>query len=82
MAGTAQADRAGRDASGGALGSHHTIRDRPIRDYPVRGAVGRRGGKPDRHWRRGRDRARRHGLRAVRQWRPDPDGGPVVRGSS
>ena len=31
MAGTAQGDRAARDASGGPSGSHHTRRDRPVR---------------------------------------------------
>ena len=40
-------------------------RDRPIRRYPVRGAVARGGAAPDRCARRGRDRARRHCIRAA-----------------
>ena len=75
MAGTAQRDRAGRDASGGPSGSRHNRRDRPVRRDPVRGAVARGGGEPGQRARRGRDRARRRGLRALRQWRPDRDGG-------
>ena len=43
---------------------------------------GWRGRDPSRPTRRGRDRSRRHDLRAVRQWRSDPDGKPVVVGSS
>ena len=74
MAGTAQGDRAGRDASGGPSGSRHNRRDRPVRRNPVRGAVARRGGEPDQRARRRRDRARRHGLRALLEWRPDRDG--------
>ena len=64
MAGTAQGDRAGRDASGGPSGSRHSRRDRPVRRHPGCGAIGRRGGEPDQRARRGRDRARRRGLRA------------------
>ena len=75
MAGTAQGDRAGRDAGGGPSGSRHTRRDRPVRRHPVRGAVARCGGDPDQRARRGRDRARGHGLRAHRKWRSDRDGG-------
>ena len=41
-----------------------TIRDRPVRRNPGRGAVVRGGGEPDRRARRRRDRARRHGVRA------------------
>ena len=48
MAGAAQGDRAGRDASGGPSGSRHSRRDRPVRRHPVRGAVAWSGGKPGR----------------------------------
>ena len=74
MAGTAQADRAGRDARGGHSGSRHNRRDRPVRRNPGRGAVGRGGGKPGQRARRRRDRARDHGLRALLEWRSDRDG--------
>ena len=46
MAGTAQTNRAGRDASGCPSGSRHHSGDWPIRRYPVGGAVGRRGREP------------------------------------
>ena len=46
MAGTAQGDRAARDASGGPSGSRHNRRGRPVRRHPGRGAVARSGGKP------------------------------------
>ena len=39
MAGAAQRDRAGRDASCGSAGSRHTVRHRPVRRDPGRGAV-------------------------------------------
>src|SRR5206468_9730365 len=71
MAGTAQGDRAGRDASGGPLGSRYNRRDRPVRRHPVRGAVARGGGHPGQSARRDRDRARHRGLRAHREWRSD-----------
>ena len=74
MAGAAQADRARRDASGGPSGSGHRLRDRPVRRHPGRGAVVRGGVEPGRRARRRRDRARRHGLRALPEWRPDRDG--------
>ena len=74
MAGTAQGDRAARDASGGHSGSRHNRRDRPVRRNPVGGAVVRGGGEPGQRARRRRDRARRHGLRALPEWRPDRDG--------
>ena len=64
MAGAAQGDRAGRDASGGPSGSRRSRRDRPVRRHPGRGAVVRGGVEPDRRARRRRDRARRRGLRA------------------
>ena len=74
MAGAAQADRAGRDASGGPSRSRHRRRDRPVRRHPGRGAVARGGGEPDQRARRRRDRARRRGVRALLEWRPDRDG--------
>ena len=40
MAGTAQADRTGRDAGGGASGSGHRRRDRPVRRHPVVAPLG------------------------------------------
>ena len=43
MAGTAQGNRARRDASGGPAGSRHSRRDRPVCHNPVRGAVVRSG---------------------------------------
>ena len=72
MAGTAQADRAGRDASGGPSGSRHSNRARPIRRDPVGGAVARGGVAPGRHARRRRDRASHHGVCA------GPNGGLIV----
>ena len=77
MAGAAQADRAGRDASGGPSGSRHNRRDRPVRRDPVRGAVAWGGGEPDQHARRRRDRARRRGAS-----RGTPNGGLIVTGSA
>ena len=67
MAGAAQGDRAGRDASGGPSGCRHSLRDRPVRRHPGRGAVARGGGEPGQRARRRRDRARRRGLRALRR---------------
>ena len=52
----------------------HSRRDRPVRRHPGRGAVARRGSEPGRRARRRRDRARRRGLRALSEWRPDRDG--------
>ena len=49
MAGTAQADRAGRDARGRASGCRHIRRDRSVRRHPVRGAVSWRRTDPDQH---------------------------------
>ena len=63
-----------RDAGGGPSGSGHRLRDRPVRRHPGRGAVVRGGGEPGRRARRRRDRARRRGIRALREWRPDRDG--------
>ena len=45
MAGTAQRDRAGREASSSPSGSHGNHRNRPIRRHSVRGAVVRRAAK-------------------------------------
>ena len=74
MVGTAQADCAERDAGGSSSGSRHS-----------RGGLGQFGaiqsvapslgvevsaGQRARRW---RDRARRHGLRAHSEWRPDRD---------
>ena len=53
------------DAGGGPAGSRHNLRDRPIRRHPVRGDVGRSGGESGQRARCRRDRARRHGLRAL-----------------
>ena len=47
---------------------------RPVRRNPGRGAVARGGGEPGRRARRRRDRARRRGIRAHAEWRPDRDG--------
>ena len=76
MAGTAQADRAGRDARGGPSGPRHRRRDRPVRRHPGRGAVARGGGEPGQRARRRRDRARHRGLRAL------PNGGLIVTASA
>ena len=51
----------------------HTLRHRPVRRHPVRGAVARGGGQPGQRARRRRDRARRRGLRAHAERRPDRD---------
>ena len=75
MAGAAQADRAGRDASGGPSGYHRRLRNQPVCRHPGRGAVAQGGGEPGQHARRRRDRARRRGLRALSEWRSDRDGG-------
>ena len=82
MAGTAQRDRAERDASGGPSGSRHTLRPRPVRRHPGGGAVAQGGGEPGQRARRRRDRARRRGLRARSEWRADRDGEPVGAASS
>ena len=74
MAGAAQADRAERDARGGPSRSRQPYRDRPVRRHPGRGAVVRGGGQPGQRARRRRDRARRRGFRALREWRSDRDG--------
>ncbi len=43
MAGTAQGDRAGRDASGGPSRFYRPVRGRPVRGDPIGGSGGRRG---------------------------------------
>ena len=53
---------------------HNSCRDRPVRRHPGRGAVARGGGEPGQRARRRRDRARRRGIRARPEWRPDRDG--------
>ena len=50
--------------------------DRPVRRHPGGGAVLGSGVEADRRARRRRDRARHHGIRALRQWRPDRDREP------
>ena len=64
-----------RDASGGPSGCHPRLRNQPVCRHPGRGAVAQGGGQPGQHARRRRDRARRRGLRARSEWRPDRDGG-------
>ena len=51
------------------------LRNQPVCRHPGRGAVAQGGGQPGQHARRRRDRARRRGLRARVEWRPDRDGG-------
>ena len=74
IAGTAQADRAGRDASGGPSGPHPRLRNQPVCRHPGRGAVAQDRGKPDQDAQRRRDRACHRGFRAHSEWRPDHDG--------
>ena len=81
MAGAAQRDRTERDACGGPSGSRHHCRDRPVRRHSVRSAVARDRREPGQRARRPRDRARRRGICARPEWRPDRDreragGGP------
>src|SRR5215212_8761431 len=63
-----------RDAGGGPSGFGHRLRDRTVRHRSGRGAVVGSGVEPGRRARCRRNRARRHGIRALRQWRPDRDG--------
>jgi len=74
MAGTAQRGRTGCDASGSHSGFRHNGRDRPVGLNPVDGAVAQRRGNSGKHARCGRDRARRHSIRARGEWRSDLDG--------
>jgi putative ABC transport system substrate-binding protein len=59
-----------------------TRRDRPVCDNSVCGHVGRRRCKTGQGARRGRDRARNHGLCTRPKWRVDRDGERVVYGPS
>ena len=56
------------------LGSCHNRRDRPVRRHPVCGAVARGGGSCRSTCAMRRDRARRCGIRARREWWHDRDG--------
>ena len=76
MAGTAQRDRAGRNASGSPSGSHRNHRDRPIRRHPVRGTVGRRGREPAQPARAGEIE------RAVTAFARSNNGGLIVAASA
>ena len=69
-----KADRARRDAGGGPSRSGRRLRDRAVRRCPGRGAVVGGGIEPDRRARCRRNRARRHGICARSEWRPDRDG--------
>ena len=57
-AGAAQADRTGRDASGGPSGCHPRLRHQRVCRHPSRGAIVRGGGAPGQHARRSRGRSR------------------------
>ena len=82
MAGAAQRDRAERDASGGPSGCRRSLRDRPVRRHPGRGAVARGGGEPGQHARRAaRSSAPSRPSRAAER-RPDRDGERVGERSS
>ena len=74
MAGAAQRDRAGPDARGRPSGPHLNRWDRPVRRDPIRGPVVRSGVAADQRARGRRDRARRRGIRALRERRPDRAG--------
>src|SRR6516165_1150679 len=80
MAGTAQRDRASRDAGRGGSRSYH--RARPVERDPGRGAVVRRGVERGRRARRRRDRAHRRRIRARLKCRPDRDGEHIRDDSS
>jgi hypothetical protein len=82
MAGTAQRDRATRDAGGGPSGSCRRIGDRAVRRCPGRGPVGGDRVETGRRARCRRDRARRHGIRGEVKWRPDRDGNRISIRSS
>src|SRR5215211_2444176 len=82
MAGAAQADCASHNASGGPSRSCHPPRGWPIRHNPGRGSVVRGGAEPGHNARRGRDRAQRHGFRALLEWRADRNVERVGGGSS
>ena len=73
MAGAAQADRAERDARGGASESRLRLGPRPVRRRPGRSPVAQGRREPGRRARRRRDRARCRGLCWRSEWRPDRD---------
>ena len=77
MAGTAQADRAARDASGGPAGSGHRLRDRAVRRRPGRGAVVGGGVEPGR-----RARCAPKSSAPSRHSRAPPNGGLIVTASA
>ena len=79
MAGAAQADRAGRDASGGPSGSRHTPPG-SASSGAIQAVAPSFGVEvsPVERARRRRDRARRRGLRARLEWRPDRDGSALT----
>src|ERR1700686_816303 len=82
MAGTAQGDRARREAGRGASGYRRSRRDRPIRSDPIGGGVARPGGEPDQLGRCRRDRALRWRLRALAEWQSGRDNERIVGGPS
>ena len=67
MAGTAQTDRAKRDASGGPSECRHSLRPWPVRRRPGHGAVAQRGGEPGQRARRQRDQRVNYFIRAKRR---------------
>ena len=68
----AETDLAPHDARGSHSGSRHSLREWAVRGHPGgRAAAGRRS-EPGRRARRWRDRARRHGIRTLPEWRLDP----------
>jgi hypothetical protein len=69
-------------ARGGASRSRYPRRPRAVRRVAKRGPVPRGGIAPDRRERCRRDRARRHGVRAVRPWGPGRHIGCVCLPSS
>src|SRR5262245_12874438 len=73
MAGTAQRDRAARDARGGPPRSRHILRARPVRRYSGCSAVARTEREPRRRARCGCNRARRRCRRASAKRRSDRD---------
>ena len=75
MAGAAQADRAGRDASGGPSGSRQSAGIGQFGRNPGRGAVARGGGEPGQRARRGEIE------RAVAAFARAPNGGLIVTAS-
>src|SRR5262249_22734661 len=70
------------EACGSPSGPGHSLRGRPVRCNPGRGAVIRGGVARRRSERRRRNRAGRHRIRALLEWRPDRDGEPPAAGSS